>query len=128
MDSFGQINRSISVLLFFVVSSASCFRIGSLGKTRLPLSMTTVQGAAPAIKLSPMVENMAVSKTIEIHALTKEMEKNGQTVFSLCVGEPDYEPPAEVVAATVSFQFNELSSHDLIKYMNIAYCGYKWFY
>lgn len=55
------------------------------------------------IKLSPMVENMAVSKTIEIHSMTKEMEKNGQTVYSLCVGEPDYEPPKEVLAATVKF-------------------------
>jgi hypothetical protein len=25
----------------------------------------------------------------------------GQTVFSLCVGEPDYQPPKEVVDATV---------------------------
>jgi hypothetical protein len=31
----------------------------------------------PKIQLSPLVENMAVSKTIEIHALTKEMERNG---------------------------------------------------
>ena len=66
--------------------------------------MTTLSGpptVTTAIKLSPMVENMAVSKTIEIHALTKEMEKNGQTVFSLCVGEPDYDPPSEVIEATV---------------------------
>lgn len=25
----------------------------------------------------------------------------GQTVYSLCVGEPDYQPPAEVITATV---------------------------
>lgn len=53
------------------------------------------------IQLSPMVNNMALSKTIEIHSLTKDMEKNGQTVYSLCVGEPDYQPPEEVIAATV---------------------------
>lgn len=52
------------------------------------------------VKLSPMVENMAVSKTIQIHALTKDMEKNNETVYSLCVGEPDYPPPAEVLQAT----------------------------
>ena len=56
----------------------------------------------PNIKISPLVSNMAVSKTIEIHSLTKEMEKNGQTVYSLCVGEPDYQPPKEVLLATVS--------------------------
>jgi bifunctional aspartate aminotransferase and glutamate/aspartate-prephenate aminotransferase len=55
-------------------------------------------------RLSPMVQNMEVSKTIEIHAMTKEMEKNGMTVFSLCVGEPDYQPPPQVIQATVSAQ------------------------
>lgn len=48
-----------------------------------------------------MVENMALSKTIEIHALTKELEKSGQKIYSLCVGEPDYQPPKEVIDATV---------------------------
>ena len=56
-----------------------------------------------ASRLSPLVENMAVSKTIEIHSLTMEMKKNGRTVYSLCVGEPDYQPPPEVLKATVCF-------------------------
>ena len=47
-----------------------------------------------------MVENMAVSKTIEIHSMTMEMKKSGQTVYSLCVGEPDYQPPDAVLKAT----------------------------
>ena len=51
-------------------------------------------------RISPMVDNMATSKTIEIHSLTKDMESKGQQVFSLCVGEPDYQPPAEVIRAT----------------------------
>jgi len=55
---------------------------------------------AAKVPLSPMVENMAVSKTIEIHSLTKEMERAGKTVFSLCVGEPDYQPPSVVLKAT----------------------------
>lgn len=53
------------------------------------------------LRLSPTVEGMALSKTIEIHALTKELEAAGQEVFSLCVGEPDYQPPPEVIEATV---------------------------
>ena len=53
-------------------------------------------------RLSPMVEGMSISKTIEIHALTKEMERNNQKVYSLCVGEPDYQPPSQVLIATVS--------------------------
>lgn len=48
-----------------------------------------------------MVEGMAVSKTIEIHSLTKELEQAGQKIYSLCVGEPDFQPPDEVIQATV---------------------------
>jgi Aminotransferase class I and II len=32
--------------------------------------------------------------------MTMEMKKNGQTVYSLCVGEPDYQPPDAVLKAT----------------------------
>ena len=35
-----------------------------------------------------------------MHGLTMDMKREGKTVYSLCVGEPDYQPPAEVVAAT----------------------------
>jgi hypothetical protein len=52
------------------------------------------------ITISPLVSQMSISKTIEIHTMTKELEKT-QKVYSLCVGEPDYEPPREVVDATV---------------------------
>eukprot|EP01041_Mallomonas_annulata_P004197 gene4197-8348_t len=51
-------------------------------------------------ELNPMVENMAVSKTIAMHSQTKALEKEGIKVYSLCVGEPDYDPPFEVIQAT----------------------------
>lgn len=51
-------------------------------------------------RISPLIDSIAVSKTIEIHSLTKDMEAKGQVVYSLCVGEPDYQPPNEVVTAT----------------------------
>ena len=57
------------------------------------------------VKLAPIVESMQISKTIEIHSLTKEMELKGRKVYSLCVGEPDYQPPVEVIAATVRYLF-----------------------
>lgn len=44
--------------------------------------------------LNPLLSSVAVSKTIEIHAMTKNMEARGETVVSLCVGEPDFPPPA----------------------------------
>ena len=50
-------------------------------------------------RISSVVQGIAVSKTIEIHGLTKEMESRGERVLSLCVGEPDYQPPEEVMAA-----------------------------
>jgi len=37
-----------------------------------------------------MVKNIAVSKTHEIHGLTKEMEGRVEHVLSLCMREPDY--------------------------------------
>lgn len=54
------------------------------------------------VKLTPLVTEMKLSKTIEIHGKTKELESKGIEVFSLCVGEPDYEPPQIVIEATVS--------------------------
>ena len=66
--------------------------------TRTPKVPFVLSAASP--RLSPLVENMAVSKTIEIHSLTKEMERAGKVVYSLCVGEPDYQPPGQVLTAT----------------------------
>ena len=60
----------------------------------------TLSSGKKRSRISPMVDNMTTSKTIEIHSLTKDMESKGQQVFSLCVGEPDYQPPAEVLKAT----------------------------
>ena len=56
----------------------------------------------PVNRISPLIDSIAVSKTIEIHSLTKDMEAKGQVVYSLCVGEPDYQPPSEVVTATAN--------------------------
>eukprot|EP00596_Hydrurales_sp_CCMP1899_P006921 CAMPEP_0119040546 /NCGR_PEP_ID=MMETSP1177-20130426/10515_1 /TAXON_ID=2985 /ORGANISM="Ochromonas sp, Strain CCMP1899" /LENGTH=390 /DNA_ID=CAMNT_0007005709 /DNA_START=126 /DNA_END=1299 /DNA_ORIENTATION=+ len=79
---------------------------------------------------------MAVSKTIEMHSLTKDMEKAGQKVFSLCVGEPDYQPPLEVLRATREAADNGLTKYtavtgdielrqaicnDLLKRKNVSY-------
>ncbi|KAG5176607.1 aspartate aminotransferase, partial [Tribonema minus] len=50
--------------------------------------------------ISPLIAGISPSKTIEVHALTKEMEAAGEPVVSLCVGEPDFAPPAAVIEAT----------------------------
>jgi hypothetical protein len=55
-----------SLLIITIISTLKYF--STLMKSSKQLKIT----------LSPMVENMAVSKTIEIHSLTKDMEKAGK--------------------------------------------------
>lgn len=52
--------------------------------------------------MNPIVASVKVSKTVEIFSLVKEMEAAGETVTSLCVGEPDFLPPQAVLDATVA--------------------------
>ncbi|KAE9296807.1 hypothetical protein PF008_g23906 [Phytophthora fragariae] len=49
--------------------------------------------------LNPMFQKVAVAKTVLIHGQTKQMEAEGKQVWSLCVGEPDYNPHERVLAA-----------------------------
>ena len=35
-------------------------------------------------------------------ALTQEMKARGERVVSLCVGEPDFQPPPAVIDATIT--------------------------
>jgi aspartate/methionine/tyrosine aminotransferase len=46
-----------------------------------------------------LVASVKVSKTVEIFSLVKEMQASGTEVTSLCVGEPDFLPPAAVLDA-----------------------------
>jgi len=48
------------------------------------------------------VADVKPSKTVEIFSLVKEMQAAGETVTSLCVGEPDFLPPQAVLDATVA--------------------------
>ncbi|CAH0482620.1 unnamed protein product [Peronospora belbahrii] len=49
--------------------------------------------------LNPIFQKVTVAKTVLIHGLTKQMEAEGKQVWSLCVGEPDYNPHERVLAA-----------------------------
>lgn len=51
--------------------------------------------------INPLVSSLAPSKTIEVHALTKELQAKGEKITSLCVGEPDFPPPQSVLDATI---------------------------
>mmetsp|Transcript_7753 Transcript_7753/g.19249 ORF Transcript_7753/g.19249 Transcript_7753/m.19249 type:complete len:442 (-) Transcript_7753:3182-4507(-) len=52
-------------------------------------------------EINPLVASVKVSKTVEVFGLVKDMEANGETVTSLCVGEPDFLPPQAVLDATI---------------------------
>lgn len=52
--------------------------------------------------LNPIVASVKPSKTVEIFSLVKEMQAEGETVTSLCVGEPDFLPPKAVLDATIA--------------------------
>eukprot|EP00978_Attheya_sp_CCMP212_P018184 scaffold49463_cov47-Attheya_sp.AAC.1 len=54
------------------------------------------------IALNPLVASVKISKTVEIFSLVKEMEASGIEVTSLCVGEPDFDPPQAVLDAAVA--------------------------
>lgn len=64
------------------------------------LAMSTE--AASSGMLNPIVASVKPSKTVEIFSLVKEMEAAGETVTSLCVGEPDFLPPKAVLDATLA--------------------------
>lgn len=65
------------------------------------LAMAT-EASSSGSMLNPIVASVKPSKTVEIFSLVKEMEANGETVTSLCVGEPDFLPPQAVLDATVA--------------------------
>lgn len=57
--------------------------------------------AAKRLRLSPAVTGIATSKTVEIFSKVTDMKSRGEVVNgALCVGQPDFAPPPEVLEAT----------------------------
>ncbi|KAL0586085.1 hypothetical protein ABG067_004177 [Albugo candida] len=48
---------------------------------------------------NPLLNKVKAAQTVVIHGITKQLEAEGKTVYSLCVGEPDFLPDARVLAA-----------------------------
>jgi len=58
--------------------------------------------------VSSLVRGIAASKTAQIQALSKKLQEEGHKVnAALCVGEPGYPPPPEVLAALQDPAFTE---------------------
>ncbi|KAF0695178.1 Aste57867_13985 [Aphanomyces stellatus] len=71
---------------------------GALPDTFGASSAASAASALPAVGLNPLLKKLAPSKTNQIHGLTKQLEAAGETVYSLCVGEPDFSPHAAIIA------------------------------
>ncbi|EED87452.1 aspartate aminotransferase [Thalassiosira pseudonana CCMP1335] len=56
--------------------------------------------------LNPLLSQIKPSKTVEVFSLVKQMEAEGETVTSLCVGEPDFAPPQCVLDAATKAMTN----------------------
>ncbi|KAL3791157.1 hypothetical protein HJC23_000577 [Cyclotella cryptica] len=56
--------------------------------------------------LNPLLSKIKPSKTVEVFSLVKQMEAEGETVTSLCVGEPDFAPPQAVLDAATAAMAN----------------------
>ena len=69
-------------------------------------------------ELSPLVTSLKPSATIEVHALTLQMKAAGETVVSLCVGEPDFAPQQEILEA-----IGEAAKKGLTRYTEVAGTG-----
>ena len=75
---------------------------------------------------------MLLPYAVHVHNLRQEMKAKGQVVYSLCVGEPDYQPPEEVLEATgatvkVFYVFTYLSIYISV-YMYIYIYIYVYIY
>jgi aspartate/methionine/tyrosine aminotransferase len=100
--------RALSILYLASPSHGFLFPLAprsvSLGTTPSSLAATTSSSSSKtdAIQLNPIVASVKVSKTIEVFSLVKQMESEGEIVTSLCVGEPDFDPPQAVLEAAVA--------------------------
>ena len=86
---------SLAVLCRGFQAPPSLFAKAELPAARHPSSLS---GIAP----NPLLDNIKLSKTIEVFSTVKEMEAGGMTITSLCVGEPDFPPPRAVLDATIA--------------------------
>mmetsp|Transcript_112980 Transcript_112980/g.319565 ORF Transcript_112980/g.319565 Transcript_112980/m.319565 type:complete len:417 (-) Transcript_112980:95-1345(-) len=67
---------------------------------------------APELRLSPVVTNVAESKTVQIFSKVSDMKSRGEVVNgALCVGQPDFPPPEEALKATSEAAAKGLTSY-----------------
>ncbi len=63
--------------------------------------------------LSPKIENISTSGTMEVAAKTIEMQSEGIDVLNLCVGEPDLPTPNHIKQAAVEAIYSDKTKYTL---------------
>lgn len=96
---------------------------GAFSPTALPASSsrlsTEVYNISPSSTateppLNPLLSKIKPSKTVEVFSLVKQMEAEGETVTSLCVGEPDFAPPQAVLDAATAAMANGQTTYTAV--------------
>ena len=85
--------QSMPLLSTASLSSSSLSSVDTQGDEQSIRSRTTT---------NPLMDSISSSKTIELFSRVKEMQEAGQAVVNLCLGEPDYPPPAAVRDAVMN--------------------------
>ncbi|KAG6965009.1 hypothetical protein JG688_00007430 [Phytophthora aleatoria] len=79
-----------------------CYASGALEATNgVPNSSSQELTMAQKYPLSPVFDTTKIAKTLAVFGVTKQMEAEGKPVYSLCVGEPDFQPPKRVLEAGI---------------------------
>jgi aspartate/methionine/tyrosine aminotransferase len=79
-----------------------CYTSGALEATNgVPSAASHELTMAQKYPLSPVFDTTKVAKTLAVFGVTKQMEAEGKPVYSLCVGEPDFQPPKRVLEAGI---------------------------
>lgn len=96
------VNRGVSFISFLCCANVAHSFV-SLSSHSSPSSAISPKATTrdEEITLNPIVASVKVSKTVEVFGLVKQMEADGETVTSLCVGEPDFPPPKVVLEAAM---------------------------
>eukprot|EP00928_Gymnodinium_smaydae_P042850 TRINITY_DN28828_c0_g1_i1.p1 TRINITY_DN28828_c0_g1~~TRINITY_DN28828_c0_g1_i1.p1 ORF type:complete len:406 (-),score=66.45 TRINITY_DN28828_c0_g1_i1:122-1339(-) len=67
-------------------------------------------------KIGALVGSIAESKTAEIQALSTKLKQQGKKVNSaLCIGEPDYDPPPQVLKAVAEAAEKRLTRYTVVQ-------------
>lgn len=92
-----SLNKTYLLVISLIISAPLAF--GFLGTSGKDLKSARYATVEDGVELNPLVASVKVSKTVEVFGLVKQMEAEGESVTSLCVGEPDFPPPQAVLDA-----------------------------